>query len=68
MSKLLEQLSLILEHSHNSYTFRYRCKGKQIIIERLSDNSIVAYYADDRDGQITIDTRQAPFDKLLRFS
>jgi hypothetical protein len=64
---LLEQLRLILEHSHNTYTFRYLCKGKQIIIERLSDNSIIAYYADDRDGCITIDTKQVPFDKLLRF-
>ena len=64
---LLDQLRLILENSHNAYTFRYRCKGQQIIIERQSDKSIVAYYADDRDGSITIDTTEPPFDRIKFF-
>ena len=64
---LLDQLQLLLENSHNAYTFRYRCKGQQIIIERQSDKSIVAYYADDRDGSITIDTTQQPFDRIKLF-
>ena len=67
MPQLIDKLRLILEHSDNGYTFRYRCKGLQIIIERQPDNSILAYYADDRDGSITIDTSQPPFDKILRF-
>jgi len=65
---LLEHLRLILEHTHNRYTFEYRCNGLQIIIEKQPDNSIVAYYADDRDGRISIDTTQPPFDKILIFS
>ena len=65
---ILDQLRRILEHSHNGYTFRYRCKGLQIIIEEQPDNSIVAYYCDDRDGSIIIDPTQPPFDKILRFS
>ena len=65
---LLDQLQLILENSHNAYTFRYRCKGLQIIIEKMPDGSIVASYSDDREGHVTIDVTQAPFDKLLRFS
>ena len=64
---LLDQLRIILEHSYNGYTFRYRCKGLHIIIERESDNSIVAYYSDDREGSISIDTSQPPFDRILRF-
>ncbi len=64
---LLDQLRLILEHSHNAYTFRYRCKGLHIIIEKMPDKSIIAYYSDDRDGCITIDTTQQPFDRILRF-
>ena len=65
---LIDHLCLILENSHNAYTFRYRCKGQQIIIERQHDNSIVAYHSDDRDGSVTIDTSQPPFDKTLKFS
>ncbi len=38
---LLDQLRLILEHSHNAYTFRYRCKGLHIIIEKMPDKSII---------------------------
>ena len=44
---ILDQLRCILEHSNNGYTFRYRCKGLQMIIEKQPDNSIIAYYADD---------------------
>ena len=66
--QLLDQLQLILENSHNAYTFRYRCKGLNIIIEKMPDGSIVASYSDDRKGHVTIDITQAPFDKLLRFS
>jgi hypothetical protein len=47
---LLDQLQLILENSHNAYTFRYRCKGLMIVIEKLPDGSIVASYSDDLDG------------------
>jgi len=65
---LLDQLKLILEHSHNAYMFRYRCKGLMIIIDKMPDGSIVAYYSDDREGHVTIDVTQTPFDKLLRFS
>lgn len=64
---IIDQLRRILEHSHNGYTFKYRCKGLQIIIEKQPDNSIVAYYSDDRDGSVTIDPTQPPFDKILRF-
>jgi hypothetical protein len=67
-TSLLDRLQLILEHSHNSYTFRYRCKRQHIIIERMPDNSIVAYYDDGRDERVTLDTTQPPFDKILRFS
>jgi hypothetical protein len=63
----LERLQLILEHSHNAYTCRSRCRGLQIIIEKQPDNSSVAYYADDRDGRITIDTTQPPFDRIEFF-
>ena len=63
---LLDQLQLILENSHNAYTFQYRCKGLQIVIEKMPDGSIVAAYSDDRDGQLTTDVTQAPFDRLLR--
>lgn len=65
---LLDHLKLILEHSHNAYTFQYRCKGLQIVVEKMQDDSIEAYYADDRDGRVTVDVTQEPFDKLLRFS
>ncbi len=41
---LLKQLTRILEHSHNAYSFRYRYKSLQIIIEKVPDGSIVAYY------------------------
>ena len=64
---LLDQLRLILQNSNNAYTFQYRCKGQQIVIKRRSDKSIVAYYADDRDGRITIDTTQPPFDRIKFF-
>jgi hypothetical protein len=64
---LLDQLRLILENSNNAYTFQYRCKGKQIIIEQQPDNSIIAYYADDRDGSITIDPTERPFDRIKFF-
>jgi hypothetical protein len=64
---LIDQLRLILDHSNNAYTFRYRCKGQQIIIERQSDKSIVAYYADDRDGRITLDTTEPSFDRIKFF-
>ena len=65
---LLDQLRLILENSNNAYTFQYRCKGQQIIIEKRTDSSIVAYYADDRDGSITIDPTEPPFDRIKFFS
>jgi hypothetical protein len=65
---ILDQLRRILEHSHNGYTFRYRCKGLQIIIEKQPDNSILVYYSDDRDSSVIIDTTQTPFDKILRYA
>jgi hypothetical protein len=64
---LLDQLRLILENSNNAYTFQYRCKGQQLIIEKQPDNSIIAYYADDRDGSITIDATEPPFDRIKFF-
>ena len=64
---LLDKLRVVLEHSHNAYTFRYRCRGLMINIEKQPDNSIVAYYSDDRDGQVTIDTTQRPFDRIKYF-
>ena len=64
---ILDQLRRILEHSHNGYTFGYRCRGLQIIIEKQPDKSILAYYSDDRDGQVTIDTTQPPFDRIKYF-
>ena len=65
---LSDRLRLILENSHNAYTFRYRCKGQDILIERMPDGSIVASYSDGRDGRIIIDVTEAPFDRLIRFS
>ncbi len=67
LALLLDQLRVILEHSHNAYTIQYRCKGLQIVIEKMLDGSIEAYYADDRDGQIVIDTTQPPFDRISLF-
>jgi hypothetical protein len=64
---LLDHLRLILEHSNNAYTFQSRCKGQQIIIEKQPDNSIIAYYADDRDESITIDPTELPFDRIKFF-
>jgi hypothetical protein len=64
---LLDKLRVVLEHSHNAYTFSYRCRGLMINIERQPDNSIVAYYSDDRDGQVTLDTSQPPFDRIKFF-
>ncbi len=49
---LLKQLTRTLEHSHNAYTFRYRCKGLQIIIEKVPDGSIVAYYEESGNTSI----------------
>jgi hypothetical protein len=68
MPQLLDRLRLILDHSHNAYTFRYRCRGLHIIIEKQADGQIMAYYDDDRDGRVTIDTSNPPFDKILRYS
>jgi hypothetical protein len=65
---LLDHLQLILEHSHNAYTFQYRCKKLAIIIGKMPNGGIVASYSDDRDDHITLDVTKAPFDKLLRFS
>lgn len=65
---MIDHLRLILENSHNEYTFRYRCKGQHILIEKMPDGSIIASYSDGRDGHMTIDVTQAPFDKVLRFS
>ena len=64
---LLDKLSVVPEHPHNAYTFRYRCRGLMINIEKQPDNSIVAYYSDDRDGSFTIDTRQPLFDRINYF-
>jgi len=64
---LLDRLRLVLEHSHNRYTFEYRCRGLQIVIEKQPDNSLIAYYADDRDNRVIIDVTQAPFDRILFF-
>ena len=64
---LLDRLRLVLEHSHNHYTFQYRCKGLQIAIEKLPDGSVIAYYTDDRDGCVIIDVSEAPFDKISYF-
>ncbi len=65
---LLDNLQRILEHSHNGYAFRYHCEGLQIVLEIMPDNSLVAYYADNREGRITIDTSRPPFDRIMLFS
>ena len=64
---LLDKLKLILEQSHNSFTFRGRCKTFSILIEKKPDGSIVASYSDDRDGSITIDLAEPPFDRIRFF-
>ena len=64
---ILDQLRHVLEHTHNAYTFRYRCRGLMINIEKQPDNSIVAYYSDDRDESYTVDTTQPPFDRINYF-
>jgi len=47
--------------------FEMRCRQHKIIIEKLPDNSMVAYRADERDDKSQIDTTIEPFDKILRF-
>ena len=64
---ILDQLRHVLEHSHNAYTFRYRCRGVMINIGKKPDNSIVAYYSDDRYGSDTVDTKQPAFDRISYF-
>ncbi len=64
---LLEKLRIIIENSHNGYTFRYRCKGLQIVIQKLPDGSVVGYYDDNRDDQIKLDLEEPPFDRLKFF-
>ena len=64
---LLELLKVILERSHNAYTFWYRCEAQQIIIKKMPDNSIVAYVAADRSGREAIDITQPPFDQIKYF-
>gem|GEM_PF-4551209 len=51
---LLDHLRLILENSHNTNTFRYRCEGFMIITETMLDSRIVASYSDAHDADITI--------------
>ena len=65
---ILENLRLILENTHNGFTFQQRCRSQKIIIQKLPDDTILAYYGDDRDEQIPLDTTIPPFDKILRFS
>jgi hypothetical protein len=65
---ILDKLALILEHSHNAYTFRYRCKGQHFVIERTPDGRIEGYYDDGREGRVEIDVTQEPFNKLVRYS
>ena len=67
VTDLIEKLQLILEHSHNGYTFRYRCKGLQIIIEKMPNGSIEACYGDDRDGRVVVDVTREPFDKIIKW-
>ncbi len=64
---LLDKLRIILEHSHNAYTFRYRCNGLHIVIEKQLDGQIIASYSDDRSGSETIDTSIPPFDRIKYF-
>jgi hypothetical protein len=63
---ILENLRLILENTHNAYMFQVHCKHYQIIIEKLPDNSIMAYRADDRDDKSEIDTTIEPFKKIIK--
>ncbi len=64
---LIDQLTRILNSSYNAYTFQYRCKGLHIMIERMPDGVIEAYYADDRSGRVAVDVTQEPFSKLLKW-
>ena len=61
----LEKLATILEHSYNAYTFRYRCNGLYIVIEKQPDGTIVVSWSDDLDGLEIVDVSQPPFDKIL---
>jgi hypothetical protein len=61
---LLEHLKVLLENSYNAYTFRYRCRLQQIVIERMPHNKTVAYLADDRSGRETIDITRPPFARI----
>jgi hypothetical protein len=63
---LLDHLRVILENSHNAYMLSYRCRGLQIVIE-IQDNTTVAYFADDRNGQVPLDTSEPPFDRIRFF-
>jgi hypothetical protein len=58
---------LSVEHTLNRYTFELSLQGASNYHRKQPDNRIVAYYADDRDDRITIDTTQAPFDKIFIF-
>jgi hypothetical protein len=63
---ILEHLRLILEHSHNAYMFQVQCNHYKIIIQKLPDNSIMAYRADDRDDNSEIDTTLPLFNKISK--
>jgi len=65
---ILEKLRLILENTHNGFTFQQQCRRHKIIIEKLQDDTVMAHYADDRDETMPLDTTIPPFDKILRFS
>ena len=67
MARLIDELRVILENTYNAYMFEVRCRQHKIIVEKLSDGTILAYRADDRDDRVQIDTSQQPFDKIMRF-
>ncbi len=64
---ILQKLRLILEKTHNGNSFQQQCRIHKIIIEKLSDDTIVAYYADDRDEQSVVDTSIPPFSIIIKF-
>jgi len=64
---ILEKLRIILERTHNGFSFQQQCRIHKIIIEKMPDDTVIGYYSDDRDDKNPVDTTIPPFDKILRF-
>lgn len=46
--------------------FQIRCRQQKIIIQKLPDDTVIAYRADDRDDKSELDTAVEPFNKIIK--